>query len=217
MDRNNEERQPKYTVLQFGVGWAWEQLKYSAPAWQAMCKKWGLEYRQQTTRQIEQTGRTPHWEKVFLINQWLREAEPQDVLLWADADTLPVRFDVDPRTILSNDAHVTLIKTKFGNWNNGLMFIRSENLSAHFWDAVWQFGPVPKWGTRWNDEARMNAELPFWEVKGFKIQELPPEWNDFDRIPVRAENPIVKAWHGTPRDTTLRRMKEEFDKIQWPS
>lgn len=217
MDRALETRQSKYTVQQFGVGWAYEQLKFSTPAWEAFCKVWGMEYRCLSTRQIEQTGRTAHWEKVFLINQWMRDAEPNDVLLWADADTLPVLFNEDPRTVLKVGEQIACARTQYNNWNTGLMFVRSTNLCAHFWDAVWQFGPVPKWGTRWNDEARMNSELPFWQAKGLKVQEMDVRWNDFDRVPVRAVNPIVKAWHGTPRDTTLRRMKEEFDKIQWPS
>lgn len=176
-----------------------------------------MEYRSVEKRQIEQTGRTPHWEKIFLINEWMRDAEPNDVLLWADSDTLPVDFNHDPRDVLQDGMHLAVTKTMYDNWNTGLMFIRAESMTSRFYDSVWQFGPVPRWGTRWNDEARFNSELPFWEKKGLKVQEMNVAWNDCDRMKTRAEKPIVKAWHGTPRDTVLRRMKEEFDKIQWPS
>jgi hypothetical protein len=206
---------PKYTVLQFGVGWAWEQLQFSEPAWRKFAEHWKLDYRVEKKRVNEH--RTPHWEKIFLVNEWFRDSEPDDVLIWADADTLPLRLDVDPRSALAPESDLAMAITIFKNSNSGVMFIRNTKTASKFFDSVWRMGPVPRWGTRWNDEARINQELPYWIRKGLKLQELPVEWNDCDRMPIRAQDPIVKAWHGIDKTTAIRRMKEEVDKITWLS
>lgn len=217
MDRNDAEYVPKCTIIQFGIGWAWELLEIGSPIWAAFAKAHGFEYRCEREKAMPKEDRSPHWSKIFLINEWLRDSERGDFLIWADADTIPVRLDVDPRTALGPDFDLTMCKTIFSNWNTGMMFIRSSKITSQFYDSVWCMGPVPRWGTRWNDEARVNNDLPYWQRKGLRVQVLDPIWNDFDRIPVRAQNPVVKAWHGTPKDTVLRRMKEEAAKIKWLS
>lgn len=213
MNRNAGENAPRGTVLQFGVGWAWELLQIGEPAWRRWADAHGFAYSVEKVRHFD--DRTPHWEKIFLINEWLRDSEPGDLLLWADSDTypvFPVDLSVSPWDVLTDEADIAMCRTIYGNWNSGLMFIRSSKMSAKFFDSVWCLGPVPKWGTRWNDEARINADLPYWQRKGLKAQQLDPKWNDFDRLPIRASDPLVKSWHGTPKDTVLRRMKEEAAK-----
>jgi len=205
----------KYTVLQFGVGWSFEMLMICEPYWRKFADVHGMEYRAEKVR--ANPSRTPHWEKVFLINEWMRDSEPNDVLIWADCDTIPLRLDADPRTVLDAGADLAMATTACNNKNSGMMFIRSTKTSSKFFDSVWCLGPVPKWGTRWNDEARINQELPYWIRKGLTLQELPVEWNDCDRMPVRAQDPVVKAWHGTDKTTAIRRMKEEAAKITWLS
>lgn len=205
----------KYTVLQFGIGWAFETLLICEPYWRKFAEVHGMDYRSEKTR-INHT-RAPHWEKIYLINEWMRDSQLGDVLLWADSDTIPLRLDADPKKVLEDGNDLAMATTAFNNKNSGVMFIRKSKTTAKFFDAVWCLGPVPRWGTRWNDEARINQELPYWERKGLKLQELPVEWNDCDRMPIRAQDPIVKAWHGIDKTTAIRRMKEEAAKITWLS
>lgn len=190
-------------VLQHGVGWSAELLRVSAPTFDAVATRYGLD--RVSSFQRCAPDRKAHWEKVVLLRHYLAWMNEGDVILWADADTLYLRPDVDPRTALPDGYDLACNGVKWGWLNMGLVFIRVSQRMRDFFERVWELGPVPGAHEGLQDEARINAELP---ASGLKVFTLPPEWHSFERGLGVAENPIIQAWHGTPKQTTLKRMKE---------
>lgn len=198
------------TLLQFGFGAARELLAYSTVTFKKFCEVHNINYCLDNTP-LHNPKRTPHWQKIHLINKWFRSANDNDILIYCDCDVLAKRFNVSPHNVLEVDQDIAMVKTVKGNWNNGVMFIRANNRTFRFFEFVEQAGPMAKYGTRWNDEARMCYEIPFFtEKEKLNVGLLDAKWNDAEIMEIRSENPVFSAWHGLPKDTVLKRMKEIF-------
>ena len=190
-------------VLQHGVGWSAELLRVSAPTFDAVATRYGLDRVASFQRAIPE--KRPHWEKIVLLIHFLTFSPDDTVILWADADTLYLRPEMDPRNVLPTDCDIGFNRVKWGWWNAGLMFIRANSKTREFFSRVLDLGEVPGAFDNLQDEARINHELP---AAKLAIYDLPPLWHSFERGEKQHENPIIAGWHGVARQTALKRMKE---------
>lgn len=204
------------TILQFGYGVASEMLSTSKPVYEKLANKYNCAHIQSSliSKEIREGTRTPHWGKTHNIKYWLKDSNASDIVLWADADTLPIRYDHNPKEVLREDYDIGLVLTKYGWWQFGIAFLRGTPLTKELIKNIDFFGPMgttPE--TRWNDELRLNDLLPAYVNAGLKIQVIDSAWNESRHNAVISSTPtIIKAWHGDADDFTIRRMKEEITK-----
>jgi hypothetical protein len=138
--------------------------------------------------------RSPHWNKIALIQRALQQGF--DTVGWLDADTLVIRESEDIRGALLPGAPLGMtIHPSPGlpgnnHFNTGVMVMRNTPETRAFFDAVWEQGPVANHS--WHEQARI---LDLLEKFPGLVQALDPRWNATHGLdPV--EVPIIKAWHG---------------------
>jgi hypothetical protein len=142
-----------------------------------------------------QFSRTPHWNKIALIQQAL--ALGFETVAWLDADTMILQEQEDIRNALNGGPPLALarhpmagIDGKPGHWNSGVMIMRNTPQIREFFDIVWDEGPVINhW---WKDQARILDVLQRFPQL---VQQLDDRWNSTVGIN-DAPDPIIKAWHG---------------------
>jgi hypothetical protein len=159
------------------------------------------------------------WEKIPVLRYWLNTQA--DFVVWLDADCVVKNLAVDPRAALPAGADIAMIHSPHAEYgyNAGVMFVRVNDKTRKFFDLVWEKGNVPfHKHAALADECRINVELPTSDIK---VHKLDYRWNYFYTMqavvegvePTAAnEQCYIRAWHGTPPETVLRRMKEVLDK-----
>lgn len=142
-----------------------------------------------------QFSRTPHWNKIVLIQQAL--AIGFDIVAWIDADTMIVDFEPDIRTALNSGPPLAMARHPLtgmdenpGHWNSGVMIMRNTPELRRFFQQVWDEGPVLN--HRWKDQARI---LDVLKRHPELVQLLDDRWNSTVEVN-EAPDPIIKAWHG---------------------
>jgi hypothetical protein len=157
-----------------------------------------------------------------------------DAVLWLDTDTVVRDLTVDPRTTVEHhDLAGTYYRTTLQRAGDfwpfmglGVFALRTNARTLDLMDNVLARGPVKEPIKRIGpifDEIRFNLELD--KRPDIIINKLPYVWNYFkdyqlpgypysDPVALVTDrdwaerNCVVKAWHGTPPDTTVRRIRE---------
>jgi hypothetical protein len=142
-----------------------------------------------------QFTRSPHWNKIVLIQEALRQGF--ELVTWLDADTLIVRDTEDIRTALTGRAPLAMaihrspgLNGPKDHYNSGVMVLRNTFETREFFDAVWHEGPLRN--HHWNEQARI---LDLLAKSPALVQVLDPCWNATQGL-APVEDPIIKAWHG---------------------
>lgn len=198
------------TIVQHGVGPALEMHKRYGARTEAWAKRHNCKYVFSDRRIYE--DRKPHWEKILLIYELMCASKPDDEILWIDSDTVVVREDVSPYKVLRYNADIAMAADKAETpFNSGVLFIRVNERTKAFFKDVIDRGPMSN--IRYHDQSRICERIPYHDII---VQMLPLEWNyagctDWARM--GCENPIIRAFHGWPRDKALDGMGIYFGEL----
>ena len=169
-------------------------LELSAGRHAAYCARHGVTY--WPVLGNVQFSRTPHWNKIALVQHAL--ALGFATVAWLDADTLIVRDEEDFRSALDPAGGPLALARHPADpqtgspehWNTGVMIIRNTPRVREFFRAVWEAGPL---GNHcWFEQARIMDLLP--QFSGL-VQKLDDRWNSTEAV-TEVPNPVIKAWHG---------------------
>lgn len=159
-----------------------------------------------------QHSRTPHWNKIVLIQHALKMGFA--TIAWLDADTLIVRDGEDFRTALDpaagplalarHPAHAASGSPE--HWNSGVIILRNTPQTREFFQAVWDAGPLGE--HCWHEQARIMDLLP--RFPGL-VQRLDDRWNSTETV-TEVPDPIIKAWHGAGL-SALHPIHEELQRL----
>ncbi len=145
-----------------------------------------------------QAERSPHWNKILLIQHAFSLGF--ETIVWLDADTIIMRDDADIRTVLNGGPPLALAQhpgpglegsDSQTHWNSGVMILRNTPRMSEFFDEVWRAGPMAN-RHYWNDQARILDVLP--RFPGI-LQRLDDRWNSTVGVN-ETPNAVIKAWHG---------------------
>eukprot|EP00434_Breviolum_minutum_P007280 symbB.v1.2.006426.t1/scaffold383.1/size215797/8 len=86
-------------------------------------------------------GRAPQWAKVALLRRLLRQALASDAgprwIVWLDADTLLLNFDVKLEDFTIQDFDLIMSEDMSCELNTGVMILRTSTWSLQLLDEVW--------------------------------------------------------------------------------
>ena len=108
---------------------------------------------------VEDTSRTPHWQKIKLMQNYLPECKE---LLWLDCDLVICQphLDVAADAYAQDFQTLAVEHTRYGlSPNTGLWLLRNNAEAREFLEAVWQRGDLS--GTLMHDQATVADLLGF--------------------------------------------------------
>lgn len=198
-------RKLRTVLIQHGTGEYAELLRLTHPIHSAYAERHGISFwAMQGDMPIE---RSPHWNKILLIQMALSSGF--ELVVWLDADTLIVRPEQDIRQAAPETGTIAMCEHP-GEWrghpshfNSGVIVARNRPQAVTFFEKVWAAGPIRH---GWQEQVRIlecAAEMP--EL----VCRIDDRWNSCEEKNP-CENPVIKAWHG--RGTrTLELMRNEVN------
>lgn len=193
-------------------------LRISDALHRADCAANGVEFKPVYGRSATAAlGRSPHWEKCWLLYQALLALPANGLAVWTDADVLKISRD-DWRAALPAKAELGMVRSEScGMLNAGVIVARNTPRVRELFDASWARGPEHAAAKTkpYHDQPVINALLKE-EFKGLDVVELDGRWNWYQPRPWdNGELPaaVVLGWHGLPRETARRRMCEAAFKL----
>lgn len=191
-------------LIQHGVGPILDLHNRFGHRTKAWAERHGIQYVFSDRRIYE--DRKPHWEKPLLVFEHMLEMGDDDQIMWLDPDTIVMRPEVSPESVLLKVADFALCFDKAETpFNSGMFIARCNNRVKSFFKDVIDKGPMS--GIRYHDQARFCERMPFHPE--MRIQFLHKEWNfasctDWDHS--GCENPIIRAFHGWQKDRAEKAM-----------
>lgn len=186
-------------------------LKHVAPWHERYCQRHGIVYvpiiAHVQTRKIGRRDRRPEWQKPQVIVDWLSKVSEGDLVSYVDPDAVIVDDNVDIFDILPEDKDIGMCLSyymKKPRYNNGVAIMRNSIRTFDLWKTCNEMGPGI--GEIAHDEGRINRLI--WAGHPVKLFNLPGEYNAFKYTTFDPSKVVIKAWHGDPRDTVERRVKE---------
>jgi hypothetical protein len=163
----------------------------------ARCERWGIRY--ETIFGRVDGSPLPRWDKIFALAQRCETAEPGTLLIVGDADVLIEGDENLARALPARGADVGMVKSVFGYWNSGMIWVRVSAPAAQFWRRICDLGePLP--GITFGDQQRLLTELP---RSGLTVAALNARWNFYEHARGPRGPVQVRAWHG-PRPAELK-------------
>lgn len=198
----------KLTILQHGVGSALRLHKMFGRNTQEWAKLHDCDY--VFSEQRLYPDKKPNWEKPDFILKQMISAQEGDEFLWMDPDTWVKKKEVSPKSIFKLWADLAIAMDRATPFNSGLFFIRNNERTRAYMKAIVDLGGIE--GARFCDQLRMCEQLQFHEIR---LQILPWEWNaahctNVFRVQESEREPIVKAYHGWPKDFAELAMAQEM-------
>lgn len=198
-------------LLQHGTGYCGNMLKHVQPWHQQYCNKHNLAYVPLVghipTRNVGRKPRPQEWQKPQLLVNWLRQTSEGDVIAYVDPDAVVINPTVNIIDILPPDKDIAIAPSFYAGktrYNAGVLIMRNNCRTLDLWNTINEMGPgISNYA---HDEGRLNRLI--WDGHPVKVYDLPGEYNAFRYTKFVPENVVIKAWHGEPRDTVDRRVKE---------
>lgn len=166
-------------------------------------------------RSLGRRGRVLEWQKPPFILHWLDQSNAGDILTYLDTDAVVVQPNVDLSEALPPDHDIAMAKARYAKndyYNNGVMVIRNNRVTRDLFQQMDEMGPGI--GLLAHDEGRMNKLIH--DGHEIVVSDLPGEYNACKYTRFDPERIIVQAWHGIPRDTAERRVKETVWRLSKP-
>ena len=211
-------------LVQHGCGDCGEMLKITRPYHEKVCKAHGVGYLPYLGAIPINKGRA-EWMKLKLLNHLLPRLPEDCNVIWMDADavwTLPQENLFDAFKAY-NVTHLGMVKCYYRRkwrYNTGVMLIKNNQQTRDFLKLCYDMGPGI--GMPAHDEGRINHEIDYGKHP-ITVVELPHKYNlcKYNLVVDNAQNrrevnmrpikdAVIKAWHGTPRDTAIKRIREEM-------
>ena len=203
-------------LVQYGTGDCAEMLRLSGPRHKEYCDKHGYSFIQEFAAPVP-PNLSAMWYKCLLLLRLFRTTSRSTRVLYLDADTLIEDVENDHLEALPDARDMAMVQMSFTNkklglqkapwFNCGVWMLENSYASESLLKAVIKKGPVPGAPDFLQDEARLNEEIN----SGFPVSVFPlaPEYNAF-ACNANIPNVKIRGWHGTPRDTVRKRMKERL-------
>lgn len=200
----------KYLIQQ-GDGWCANMLKYATPWHQRYADQHNMVYVSHIgsypVRNVGRKPRVPEWQKIPFVLNWLDQSKADDILVYLDTDAVVVRPENDLTLALPMGYDIGMCRARYAKseyYNNGMMVIRNNRVTRDFFQIVNDMGPGI--GLLAHDEGRLNKVIH--DGHEIVVCDMPGEYNACKYTKFDPERVIVQAWHGIPRDTAERRVKE---------
>lgn len=164
------------------------------------------------------------WIKIEAIRAALEE--DFDFVFWIDVDALVLRRDVDIRTAAVDGACLQMAwhgpdtsgieaENFVPHFNSGVMLIRVDDWSRHFFERVWEVGQLPH---HWSEQATMLHLLGYDECLGLgpdrpdesnrsRLARLDTIWNSAPGLAV-APDAIIHHYAGVSSPSTRLKLIE---------
>lgn len=207
-------------LLQMGSGYCGNMLKHVAPWHEAYCKQHYMTYCPHVgswpCRTVGHKPRRPEWQKLPFILHWMNQASADDVLIYLDTDAVIVRPEVNLADVLPSDCDMAMAKAHYCKsefYNCGVIVLRNNRVTRDLLQTSDEMGPGI--GLHAHDEGRINKLIK--DGHEVKIYDLPGEYNACNYTNFDPARVVVQAWHGIPRDTAERRVKETVWQLSKPT
>lgn len=169
-------------------------LDFNAAHWGRYAAIWSMDY--WSLRHDLPHRHHHHWDRIELLNHSFNMG--YELVVWADVDTIPVRFDEDIRTVLTSGTvgmcwHEIPFYKWSGHYNVGLFCVRQTLQTRALIDAAWQLAPLEPWHEQGAFNLLLREDPRFIHL----LQRLDNRWNSTHRAGNEVPDPIVRAWHGT--------------------
>lgn len=158
-------------------------------------------------RPLGRRGRAPEWQKPPFIIHWLDQSAPGDILIYMDPDAVVVNPTHDLTQALPEGYDIAMVRASYAKsefYNCGMIIMRNNRVVRDFFQQIDEMGPGI--GLHAHDEGRANKLIR--DGHEIVVCDLPGEYNACNYTTYDKEHVIVQAWHGVPRDTAERRVKE---------
>ena len=198
-------------LLQQGNGWCGSMLKHAMPWHQQYANRHNMVYVAHLgswpVKNCGRKPRKPEWQKPPFILNWLDQSSPGDILVYLDTDAVIVRPEDDLTFALPEGYDIGMVKARYCKsefYNCGMVVMRNNRVTRDFWQLIDEMGPGI--GLHAHDEGRLNKVIK--DGHEIVVCDLPGEYNACNYTSFDKDRVIVQAWHGIPRDTAERRVKE---------
>lgn len=143
----------------------------TSKAWRRYCETNGYTF--VCHESVLDATRHPAWSKIRAVLEALKlRNEP---VLWVDADTIPMCYDVRAESLLSEDVDL-VFASDFNGLNSGVFLARPTEWVMSFLKAVWFLGDVRRnpdsFGDKW-EQNTIKAMMKTFRYADAKVQILP--------------------------------------------
>ena len=155
-----------------------------------------------------QFSRSPHWNKVYILNNELRKLPDGQIVVWFDSDLIALHY-FHIQSLLDAGYDIAMIQNHIGHWQVGMMVIKNGPAIRKAFSDAWEYGPLEMRPTE--DQYRLNQTLAF----GIKKLELPANYNlyQYAKKNIDPNQPIyIQAYHGESSGAAFIGMQKELER-----
>lgn len=136
------------------------------------CQHHGFAYE---LREIPQTDRTPHWEKIHLVLQLFDEGF--EFVFWMDIDSIFMNFDISIEELLPENGRDFVFSGDTNIINSGHFIFRNTQWSRDALNTLWDIGPINVGMGRGD-----NACFSIWLAGGLPTDSLERKVEHYHRV-----------------------------------
>jgi len=151
-----------------------------------------------------QVRRSPHWDKIVLLRQWLGSIPSGKVVLWLDADSLVLL----PDELDFEFDDLAMVKNKCDDYNTGVIFARNSYAVRDFFDKVNADVAIDGCEYPTYEQFVVNKVLRYSRVK---VREIDSRFNFYSGVKIQPRaRPVIRSWHDESMSMRLAGMKQEL-------